>query len=203
MGWLKRWIDSMGEHVNPVVRLDVTAVCRELGMSVDVASRDWRCGSCSRMQPNGAVEIWIPDSVMRHDELWSVLKAAKRFNNTSTAWCEACVAPFLRRGDLDVHLNQAREKREAARVSRLTEYGEEAQGKPSKTACAECSGTCGYRTSWSSTFSGSYQLVMCPRCGWETCEQTSTQGLTIGHGSYGGDDSGGGGRFVPYEPDDE
>lgn len=85
-----RWVE-----VPPPAKAPVDEIAALLGLCSGLRAErnsQYRCASCSKMQPDGSWLIWVSDSVRRGDPAWSVTEAARRnaFNGHSSGWCLAC-----------------------------------------------------------------------------------------------------------------
>lgn len=85
------------EEVPPPENAPVHQIAETLGVANGLRAErairgQWRCGCCSKMQPDKSWQVWVPDSVRRGDPVWSVTEAARRgaYNGGWTAWCLSC-----------------------------------------------------------------------------------------------------------------
>jgi hypothetical protein len=94
------------EEVPPPAQAPVCDTANALGLAVGLRAEranwgQWRCACCHKMQPNESWQVWVPDSVRKHDPIWSVTEAAREnaYNGHLSAWCLKCAPkqPFVQR----------------------------------------------------------------------------------------------------------
>jgi hypothetical protein len=82
--------------VSPPEKAPVQSLAASLGLvrglRVETAHRQYRCEACSRMQPRGSYEVWVPDWTQRNDPAWAIEERCREsaYNGSWTAWCLSC-----------------------------------------------------------------------------------------------------------------
>ncbi len=90
-----RFLGECGEFVE---RLAFEMQCPDLmgmGLRGSIDTHTFRCGHCNQMQHGGTLGIWIPDSVMIGDPLWSIKEELA--DGGDTAWCVPCVRKLFKK----------------------------------------------------------------------------------------------------------
>jgi hypothetical protein len=62
------------------------------GLKPEKRQDQFRCCNCLKMQHSGSWLVWVPDSVMPGDPVWSIEEAARlnSHNGSHGGWCLAC-----------------------------------------------------------------------------------------------------------------
>lgn len=88
-------------EVPPPAQAPVQSRAAELGLPdglrVETSrSGGWRCACCGSMQRGETDQVWVPDTVQRHDPAWSVTEACRRnaYNGHFSGWCLGCASGF-------------------------------------------------------------------------------------------------------------
>lgn len=83
-------------EVPPPAKAPVQDIAETLGLCAGLKAErsrsQYRCAACDKMQPGSTWLVWVPDSVMITDPVWSVIEAGRlnARNGSHSGWCLSC-----------------------------------------------------------------------------------------------------------------
>lgn len=85
------------EEVPPPKTVPVQERAKSLGLLDGLRAEEnqrggWRCAECNTYQKDGAVLVWVPDSVRRSDRADEIKDQCRRsaYNGAGSGWCLSC-----------------------------------------------------------------------------------------------------------------